>query len=317
MGFRNPIVAGIKLIREAIQSPDYQTGVQGWTVNQDGTAEFQQIIARGALQVDSLVSGTPGAARTEVTPTDFIQEYDASNDLRAVLSPDGLTVSNPTTNGEVAINAASVNIAMFPGNPNPGQLEGTIEATTGGGLSIMGFSSPTVGGGSPSSLLLIDDPTATGQRETQLLTDRLTLIGDLYLGTIEKAWITVFEDSAQSSVILPLTNVPAAVPGCTLNYTTQRVGAKYKVTAVADMQMLATVNNTGIGELTVDGVVQSGQIVFAGQTNGVRGTVSQTWCGTLPAAGNHVFVLRGSCTGAALQLRMLTPHTTLTVEIKE
>lgn len=48
-GFRNPIVAGINLIREAIRSPNYVQGVSGWTINKDGTAEFQDLTARGEI----------------------------------------------------------------------------------------------------------------------------------------------------------------------------------------------------------------------------------------------------------------------------
>ena len=40
-GFANSIIGGMSnLIRKAIQSPNYQPGTEGWTVNQDGSAEF-------------------------------------------------------------------------------------------------------------------------------------------------------------------------------------------------------------------------------------------------------------------------------------
>lgn len=46
-GFKNAVVAGVKLIREAIQSPNYVTGVSGWTINKDGSAEFSNATLRG------------------------------------------------------------------------------------------------------------------------------------------------------------------------------------------------------------------------------------------------------------------------------
>lgn len=49
-GFRNPVVGGQgALIRESIHSPNYVTTVQGWTINKDGTAEFQEIDIRGSV----------------------------------------------------------------------------------------------------------------------------------------------------------------------------------------------------------------------------------------------------------------------------
>lgn len=57
-GFANAIIGGAqKLIRKAIQSPDFQTGVLGWSVNKDGTAEFNEVTVRGVI----LVIGTDGS----------------------------------------------------------------------------------------------------------------------------------------------------------------------------------------------------------------------------------------------------------------
>src|ERR1700759_4883753 len=47
-GFSNAILGGAqKLIRAAIQSPNYIAGNTGWTINKDGSAEFNGIIVRG------------------------------------------------------------------------------------------------------------------------------------------------------------------------------------------------------------------------------------------------------------------------------
>ena len=60
MGFENSILAGTKLVRESIQSPNYVTGVSGWTINKDGSAEFSDIIVRGDLQSSNYVAGVSG-----------------------------------------------------------------------------------------------------------------------------------------------------------------------------------------------------------------------------------------------------------------
>jgi hypothetical protein len=51
MGFRDPLVGGTRLIRTAIQSPNFVTGVSGWIVRRDGSAEFLDVIIRGELWV--------------------------------------------------------------------------------------------------------------------------------------------------------------------------------------------------------------------------------------------------------------------------
>lgn len=54
-GFDNPIVAGTSLIIPAINSPNYITGVTGWSINADGTVEFNSGTFRGSV----LIGGPP------------------------------------------------------------------------------------------------------------------------------------------------------------------------------------------------------------------------------------------------------------------
>lgn len=95
MRFGNPIVAGVALIREAIQSPNYVAGVSGWSINRDGTAEFADFTARGTLQAGPITSrvdvndeglsvtsdnGTPGIPGIKITttiPPDILTYYAA------------------------------------------------------------------------------------------------------------------------------------------------------------------------------------------------------------------------------------------------
>jgi hypothetical protein len=63
-GFRNSILGGINLIRAAIQSPNFVSGSQGWTVRQDGSAEFNNVVIRGGVIVGGTAlyyNGTPAA----------------------------------------------------------------------------------------------------------------------------------------------------------------------------------------------------------------------------------------------------------------
>lgn len=61
-GFNNPVVGGGgDLVRERIRSPDYAAGVTGWSINQDGSAEFNEVTVRGTVE-----AGTGGDGITIV-----------------------------------------------------------------------------------------------------------------------------------------------------------------------------------------------------------------------------------------------------------
>lgn len=68
MPFKNYLVAGTVLKREAIQSPNYAAGSTGWIINRDGSVEFNDAVLRGLLQIGVapnpylLISGTVPAA---------------------------------------------------------------------------------------------------------------------------------------------------------------------------------------------------------------------------------------------------------------
>lgn len=74
MGFSNPIAsAGGALVRDAIHSPDYVPGVSGWSINEDGTAEFQAVTIGGQPAPDYVVE--PGGEvldRTAIRSTDYV-----------------------------------------------------------------------------------------------------------------------------------------------------------------------------------------------------------------------------------------------------
>lgn len=82
-GYANPIVgAGGDLIRAAIRSLNYKPGLLGWSINQDGTAEFQNITARGDIRADRL---TTGAA-----PDEYIDIYNTGSAARIDIHSDNV-----------------------------------------------------------------------------------------------------------------------------------------------------------------------------------------------------------------------------------
>lgn len=64
MEFGNPIVGGETLVRNAIQSQNYAAGSAGWSIQKNGSAEFNQITIRNGETVSSTdlyYNGTPAA----------------------------------------------------------------------------------------------------------------------------------------------------------------------------------------------------------------------------------------------------------------
>jgi hypothetical protein len=62
MGFQDPLVGGISLRKAAIRSPNYVAGSSGWTINIDGSAEFNNVTIRGGQVVGGTAlyyNGTP------------------------------------------------------------------------------------------------------------------------------------------------------------------------------------------------------------------------------------------------------------------
>ena len=78
--FNNPVVGGLQLVRNAIQSVNYVPGVSGWAINRDGTAEFATGTFRGPVVIVDPITGdilaTIGAdgdaAFQTVDATDFL-----------------------------------------------------------------------------------------------------------------------------------------------------------------------------------------------------------------------------------------------------
>lgn len=92
MTFTDPIIGGeSKLIRQAIQSPDYQAGLTGWSINRDGTAEFNDATIRGEL---SAGGGTVVVNELGIYVTD-----DNSDDQYVILRDGGFVARNIPDDG--------------------------------------------------------------------------------------------------------------------------------------------------------------------------------------------------------------------------
>lgn len=60
MTFRSQIVAGLTLIREAIQSQNYVPGISGWIIESTGNAEFNNLTVRGVFMGNQYIINDNG-----------------------------------------------------------------------------------------------------------------------------------------------------------------------------------------------------------------------------------------------------------------
>ncbi|HEX5566667.1 MAG TPA: H-type lectin domain-containing protein [Streptomyces sp.] len=132
MRFDDDLAGGIFLIRPALRSPEYAPGEAGWTINQDGSAEFNNVRVRGTLEVgtsiapgvelpgDQVVGQVPSAATADTAVT-------------AVTADTAGTAGHATTatTASSAGSAGTVTGAIGAGVTLPaGQLSGTVPTTT-------------------------------------------------------------------------------------------------------------------------------------------------------------------------------------------
>lgn len=150
MAFRDPIIGGESvLIRNAIKSPDYSAGVSGWSINRDGTAEFNDVVVRGEVYV--------------IDPDgSYVRIYDQDPGDGAVIE-----FGLPTAAGTVLTPGSISSTTNVPGTGIPGE-PGTM------------ITSPTVDGTSESHIYLISDTVSAGS-EIDIGATNITLDAAIFL----------------------------------------------------------------------------------------------------------------------------------------
>ncbi len=127
MAFDNPLTGGDgALIYPRIKSPDYTPGVDGWSIERDGSAEFNNVVVRGEVYVRSPSTGSyvriwnqvPGdSAVIEIRPDDSVGTVDApayiATGSDSVFGQGGLSISGPSINGSGIPSIIMNSVGMF------------------------------------------------------------------------------------------------------------------------------------------------------------------------------------------------------------
>ena len=104
---QDPVVGSTVLRRPAIQSPNYVAGTAGWTINSDGSAEFNNLTIRGTFagtdfEINSggafFYSGTPAAGNLIISIANA-----AGSDAFANAYPKGISLGKSSDSSQVQL----------------------------------------------------------------------------------------------------------------------------------------------------------------------------------------------------------------------
>lgn len=134
----DPVVGSTVLRRPAIQSPNYSAGSAGWTINSDGSAEFNNLTLRGTFSGTDFVINSLGAF--------FYSPTEAAGNLVATITPAAGTdpFGNVYLAGVSSYGAsfssqlAAGFVTMYHGSQAGGWVQGaTIETDSSGDLLMI------------------------------------------------------------------------------------------------------------------------------------------------------------------------------------
>ena len=119
-GFRNYLVTKLGvLIREAIKSPNYAAGSAGWSINKDGSAEFNNVTIRGTL----FATSGPSGETAELSAGELFLSFpgDVTSSSLVALGPGEVQLQSGTEGtGDVA-----ASLRIWSKNAGPGGSAGT------------------------------------------------------------------------------------------------------------------------------------------------------------------------------------------------
>lgn len=68
-GFTHDVAGGSgDLVADSLQSPNFETGIQGWQVTRDGDAEFNNVVSRGSFEGSEFIINDAGAFFYSASP---------------------------------------------------------------------------------------------------------------------------------------------------------------------------------------------------------------------------------------------------------
>lgn len=191
MAFDQGNSAGNKIVSEALQSPNYAQGSSGWTINRDGSAEFQNVLVRGTITGSTIIGSTIiGGTITGgiFKSSNFDNTAHTGFEINATGSPDATATPpvpantaqwynnfyvGPTTGNYLALayNGTAAAVQLFTGNPaDSGSAAGMgVDTVAIGTHTVSELALSTALGANGAGTLLMQNSGGTAATDAPLL----------------------------------------------------------------------------------------------------------------------------------------------------
>lgn len=221
MPFTDPIVADTTLVRDAIQSPDYISGSTGWTINRDGTAEFNNVTVRGTI-------------------TGSVIEVTGSSSYILVYDPSGSYIQLSDTSSSAIIDMRPADLGSYV--IVPAELFALSFSASGSdfvGLSIVG---PNFDGYAYSSIGIFGEDPGLGTPESVQVSGKLSVQDIVITGSID----TLVADHPSASTT---SGFWTSLSGLSMSFTKQydQVWTKLHITLTTGWRLGTTSSFTMVG----------------------------------------------------------------------
>ncbi|NUT27687.1 MAG: hypothetical protein HOV84_17485 [Streptomyces sp.] len=266
MPFRNSVVGGTTLVRPAIRSPNFVAGVSGWSIDADGSAEFNDIVIRGTGLGDAVIIGPAGMPQVEIGSTatagyiQFPTNRPIENDVSTIIAAVGnsgaaneyatLQIQGPSVDG--ATDRASI---LISSQNNDGSSQANINMSAGSAAIVYDETTFVINGQS-SAVSALRVNTAAGH--TGLLFRLQVNNSDRFFVDNDGRVVASGSNSANSALLV---NTAAGHTGNMLR--TQLNGADR---FVVDNSGVATTYATNAFTTYVPAVTGGGAATFSTQT---------------------------------------------------
>lgn len=153
--FDNPTFAGTVLVKEAIQSQNFQTGTAGWKLEASGDAELNSVVIRGELESNNYVAGVSGWKLSQNGDAEF-----NSIEIRSGGTSTPITIGDDTDPQIKILTSGGVGIIALPTNrPLENLASGFLSGTLNVGLpneaqTLQIFGPTSDGAGDRASIFL-------------------------------------------------------------------------------------------------------------------------------------------------------------------
>jgi hypothetical protein len=169
--FTNPVIGGGNtLIRTDIRSPDYVPGVSGWSIRKDGSAEFNDLDARGSIEAgNGTVRLNSGGVKVDGNTNQYDINF-AAGFLARNVPDDGAYAQMTTIGGPFGglIVLSSVDPSAGGNTSDPANVYAEMIVAGAGEQPALVFRSPNITGRNPSRMYLVGQSTNTADDDSYL-----------------------------------------------------------------------------------------------------------------------------------------------------